>query len=282
MLSSQIEHLSPEHLSPEYLTLEQVIKLKQLFACDDIRILIKAGGGNSKVFCVEAQGKRWAVKSYPPYAPNQRDRLAAECMAYEFLNQHQVNAVPYYKTSCLAERWLIMDWIEGSLPDNYSHADIEQAIAFIRQVAQLNGSSAAKALPLAAEACLSLDGLILQIAKRFERLNAVSESEPVLHGFLSNEFSPLFETCQRESREGYHQLHMDPNRELLDVNRSLIPADFGFHNALRDPSGQLYFFDFDYFGWDDPVKLLADILWHSKDVAQSAVYKNNSLAFRMA
>ena len=44
--------------------------------------------------------------------------------------------------------------------------------------------------------------------------------------------------------------------------RSLVPSDFGFHNSLRRPDGSLAFVDFEYFGWDDPVKLTADILLH--------------------
>ena len=42
----------------------------------------------------------------------------------------------------------------------------------------------------------------------------------------------------------------------------MCPSDFGFHNALRAPSGRLVFIDFDYFGWDDPVKLTSDFLLH--------------------
>ena len=41
-----------------------------------------------------------------------------------------------------------------------------------------------------------------------------------------------------------------------------MPSDFGFHNSLRRPDGSLAFLDFEYFGWDDPVKLTADILLH--------------------
>jgi hypothetical protein len=63
---------------------------------------------------------------------------------------------------------------------------------------------------------------------------------------------------------GYSTYHLNINEELVKIKRSLIPADFGFHNSIRDKSGKLYFFDFDYFGWDDPVKLLADIIWHPK------------------
>jgi hypothetical protein len=45
-------------------------------------------------------------------------------------------------------------------------------------------------------------------------------------------------------------------------HRTLSPSDFGFHNALRRPDGRLVFVDFEYFGWDDPVKLVCDFLWH--------------------
>ena len=44
--------------------------------------------------------------------------------------------------------------------------------------------------------------------------------------------------------------------------RSLVPSDFGFHNSLRRRDGSLAFLDFEYFGWDDPVKLTADIMLH--------------------
>lgn len=54
----------------------------------------------------------------------------------------------------------------------------------------------------------------------------------------------------------------DFSAELLHERRSLIPADFGFHNSLRRRDGALAFIDFEYFGWDDPVKLTADTLLH--------------------
>jgi hypothetical protein len=42
----------------------------------------------------------------------------------------------------------------------------------------------------------------------------------------------------------------------------LSPGDFGFHNAVRRPDGRLAFVDFEYFGWDDPAKMTADVLLH--------------------
>ena len=42
----------------------------------------------------------------------------------------------------------------------------------------------------------------------------------------------------------------------------MSPSDFGFHNALRTGDGNIAFVDFEYFGWDDPVKLVSDFLLH--------------------
>ena len=44
--------------------------------------------------------------------------------------------------------------------------------------------------------------------------------------------------------------------------RTLSPSDFGFHNAIRRPDGTLAFVDFEYFGWDDPVKVTSDFVLH--------------------
>ena len=243
---------------------EQLDKLKSLLVCPALRILTKKGGGNSVVLCVAGHAEKWAVKSYPPYAPGQRDRLAAERMVYQFLNQHRIPAIPQLKTASEAERWLVIDWIEGDVPDQYSSSDVEQCIQFIRSISQLNALPGAKSLPLAAEPCLSLTILLDQIKQRLQRLQSLPEKNPVLNAFLQNDFYPAFEQYQQQALDGYCVNKLKADTELAKNKRSLIPADFGFHNSIRDQSGKLYFFDFDYFGWDDPVKLLADILWHPK------------------
>ena len=40
------------------------------------------------------------------------------------------------------------------------------------------------------------------------------------------------------------------------------PSDFGFHNTILEDDGDLKFLDFEYFGRDDPAKLMADFIWH--------------------
>tara|TARA_R110000868_G_scaffold318690_7_gene579419 strand:- start:38 stop:1099 length:1062 start_codon:yes stop_codon:yes gene_type:complete len=238
--------------------------LHPLLACENIKIVTQKGGGNSVVYCVEAGGIHYAVKSYPPYAPGKRDRLAAEAMVYQFLNDHDVQAVPQLKSSSAKDRLIAMEWIDGDIPESYTLSDIEQAIDFIASVAKLNPLPAAKKLPLAAEACLSLSAIIDQVEQRLQRLQHAAKDDSVLNDFLTNEFLPIFVATSQAAKDGYRDEMIPVDVELTTDKRSLIPADFGFHNSIRDRAGQLHFFDFDYFGWDDPVKLLADILWHPK------------------
>ncbi len=238
--------------------------LKLLLGCHDAKILSKSGGGNSVVYCVDVGVKKLAVKSYPPYAPGKRDRLAAEVMVYQFLNEHHVSSVPALKLFSTEDRLLVMEWMDGEIPVCHSADDIEQAIAFIAEIARLNAVPRARELPLAAEACLSLTTIIGQISQRLLRLLAAAEHESQLQEFLQNEFMPVFQDCQESAKAGFAAAGLNPDAELPQEKRSLIPADFGFHNTIRDKDNRLHFFDFDYFGWDDPVKLLADILWHPK------------------
>ncbi len=235
---------------------------KSLLAADDIRISERKGGGNSVVFCVELNGQKCAVKSYPPFAPGKRDRLAAEAMVYQFLNEHHVQSVPKLIKYNTDSRLLVMEWIEGDIPETYNQPEIEQAITFIESIANLNKLPESKKLPMAAEACLSLEIILNQVKARLTRLQSVADTE--LQQFLNNEFKPVLIECEQRAIEGYRVAHMSVDAQLPFEKRSLIPADFGFHNSILDDSGKLHFFDFDYFGWDDPVKLLVDILWHPK------------------
>jgi hypothetical protein len=56
------------------------------------------------------------------------------------------------------------------------------------------------------------------------------------------------------------ELGTDPAALLPEAQRILSPSDIGFHNALRVSGGELVFIDFEYFGWDDPAKLISDFV----------------------
>ena len=211
-----------------------------------------AGGRNSRIFRLRAPSGEYALKLYP--AGDERDRLGTEAGALRLLQD--IACVPRLHAVDRARGAVLLEWIDGVAVEHVTDADIEAGVAFLAAVHALRRHADAAAQPLASEACLSGAEIVRQVEARLARLRAAGEGE--LTGFLAREFEPAFRAKAR-TREA---LRLDFAADIPHQWRSLVPSDFGYHNALRRPDGSLAFVDFEYFGWDDPVKLTADILLH--------------------
>jgi len=211
-------------------------------------------GGNNRLYRVAGAGGVLALKSYPCPDDDPRDRLGTEYRALSFLKEQGERAVPAPVAIGRPMNVALYQWVDGDRIDDPAAADIDAAVDFVRRLHGYRRASGACALPLASEACLSTAELLRQISVREDRLSAVAPREPGLADFVAR------------LREHHGRLAASIDRrhddELAPEHRTLSPSDFGFHNALRDRDGRIVFLDFEYFGWDDPVKLTADFLLH--------------------
>ncbi|MDC0553474.1 hypothetical protein OAO49_01065 [Candidatus Pseudothioglobus singularis] len=114
---------------------------------------------------------------------------------------------------------------------------------------------------LASESCLSVKELLLQIDKRFAKLNDL-KNEPDLKKFLNNDFKPLFDELNSKIISDWN-FSWNYDNDLPKELQLLSPSDFGFHNAINSKNNGIIYIDFEYFGWDDPVKLTSDFIWHA-------------------
>jgi Phosphotransferase enzyme family len=156
----------------------------------------------------------------------------------------------------------LLSWVDGAQVDRIGDADIDAAVTFLAAIHDLRTTPWALEQPLAAEACLCGSEIVSQVEGRFRRLQDLPERDPDLIDFLDNSFASTFAEAVTQSRRELGSAGLDFELELPQKWRSLVPSDFGFHNSLRRGDGSLAFLDFEYFGWDDPVKLTADILLH--------------------
>ena len=118
----------------------------------------------------------------------------------------------------------------------------------------------AEKLPLAAEACISTKDIWRQIEDRLQKLQDVAASHKELSEFLEHSFLPTYNVLRNHTSK---TLSLKQQEQELDSEfRTLSPSDFGFHNALRQADQSLVWLDFEYFGWDDPVKVICDFWWH--------------------
>ena len=218
-------------------------------------------GGNNRLYCVQTNdGQRFALKTYLAGANDNRDRIGAECAGLAFAWAHGSRRVPCYVASDLVAGLALFEWVEGKPVLSPGAADVDAALAFLGELEAMRRLAGAEALPEASEACLSAEELCRQITRRRTRL--IDSGDARVVEFLSRPFPLAWSRFERRARRGYATLGIDFEAEIAAECRTLSPSDFGFHNALRRPDGQLVFLDFEYFGWDDPVKLVADFLLH--------------------
>jgi len=216
--------------------------------------LVPAGvGANSHVLRLTTPSRTLGLKCYPHRPGDPRDRLDVEWRALRFLRGIGLEAVPEALGRDDQSRLLLMEWIEGQLVSTHSPADIDAAAGFIADVFQASTTARTIGFTLASEACLSA----IEINRQIEARLAEVASHPMLQAFLHNIFRPAFAAARSRIAA-----ELGGGRDLPIPLRRLIPADFGFHNTLRQSDGRLRFVDFDYFGWDDPVKMTADFVLH--------------------
>ena len=89
-----------------------------------------------------------------------------------------------------------------------------------------------------------------------------STTSPSSRRFSTTCLSRRFVASRRRRARPIGGSGFDFAAEIAPECRTLIPSDLGAHNALRGADGKLYFLDFEYFGWDDPVTSIANFVMH--------------------
>jgi hypothetical protein len=223
---------------------------------------VTSGGRNSRIWRVRSSSGVFALKQYPPRHNDPRDRLSTEVGALRLLQRHHIDTVPRVVGVDDLRGYALLSWIDGGDVVHIGDDDIDAAVDFLAAVHALRKTPGAAAQPLAAEACLSGGEILRQVSERLARLRAVTPSEAELIDFLEHSIVQQFTDWSASARSQAADAGLDFDGELPQEWRSLVPSDFGFHNSLRRSDGSLAFVDFEYFGWDDPVKMTADILLH--------------------
>jgi hypothetical protein len=231
----------------------------KLGACPDTLEPLQ-GGINNQVFRCMAGGRRFVLKGYAAHRTGEYDRFKAEV---EFLNYARMVApgfVPQLLGSDDANRSLVVESLEGKGFQEGTHPsedDIDCAVNFLRRLngdlelakQHVNGS--------AADGFLRLTEHLRNIEQRASKMrvkhlpaNFRAKADGLIK-CVRRELDYLQERTAQLITKGNCEDALDP------INRCVSPSDFGFHNAIRTHQG-IKFFDFEFAGWDDPVKAVAD------------------------
>lgn len=220
-----------------------------------------ATGGNNRVTLVTAGRERFIAKRYFNES-SERDRMGVEFSFLEHVWNCGMRCVPrplaFDSTSSIA----LYEFIDGRQL-RPGEADAEKISQVARFFANLNAESnraAGAYLRSASDACFSTAEHLRSVDRRIDRLSSFPNETPAdreCAAFVSELAAAWVRARKRVLRAA-----ADPEAAIPPHWRCLSPSDFGFHNALLRPSGEVCFLDFEYAGWDDPAKMAGDFFAH--------------------
>jgi len=224
-----------------------------------------AGGANNVVARVEAGGRPLLAKLYFTHARDPRDRLGTEFGMLEFLWRNGVRCVPEPRQMSRGQNLGLYEFIVGErvAPGQVTAADVEQLVDLLATMWRLRTEPGAAPLPPASEAAFTLSGYWANVERRLNRVRPALAGRPEVAAvaeFVERELVPVATAVREFLTVKSAELGVGWDAELPLMQRTLSPADHGFHNVLRRADGRLTFLDFEYAGWDDPAQVIANAL----------------------
>lgn len=229
-----------------------------------LNIIRLPGGANSFVFQLFTEnGKEYLAKKYIVRKGDTRDRITTEYSGLAFLWNSGIRSIPKPIFIDRENQIGLYGFVKGNKlkTGEITLADIDQAIMFLGELSSLINLEYANRQPIASEACFSIRDYLNCIESRLQKLKSLPCSDELLqqlHKFLDYEFMPVFIEARNLVVYECDRLKMDISTVLPPIWRILSPSDFGFHNVIKCADGSLVFIDFEYYGWDDPAKLISD------------------------
>lgn len=234
-------------------------------------------GGNNRVHIVSASGKKFIAKQYYFSSDDQRDRLDSEWCFLNYAKAIGIDCVPHALCFDTSNRIALYEFIEGRKLDvsEIGLREVEAAIEFIWQLNNQHKIKEIPSIPVASEACFTINGHIELVKKRIKKLEVI-DSEHNLDKKVQNFLNILNDYWYRlkdSILESAAAIGIESHHVLTEDNRCISPSDFGFHNAIKRPDGKIIFIDFEYAGWDDPAKMTADFFYHPAVPVASDFYE---------
>lgn len=228
----------------------------------DVHWEILTGGRNNRVYKLVSKQKAFVLKSYFHSDKDSRDRLSTEFSFSSFLWQNGIRQIAEPILWDSEKHIALFGFIKGRklLPYEVSEKHVLQALEFIIGLNRFRNQQSASAFSPASEACFNLDDHFSSVEKRLQRFEGLAaDNDLVLEAvrFVKKNLRPAFDRIKEMGlKKGGQPYNIDIF--VTGDDKILSPSDFGFHNALLDKDSTLFFFDFEYAGWDDPAKMICD------------------------
>ncbi len=207
-----------------------------------------------KVYMVATASRLLTLKHYGGDREKSLLRLENERNALELMNWYGISAVSQWLAG--EENYALMSWPEGETITTPTTADIDELAVFLGTLHHISHKVQEEDMPALSDSCRSGALLVEHMERSVAALMPVATEYKPLMEFLSRRFMPLFAKRLMATKKSYPEF----SAQLPHEQRTLIIADLSFNKSLRAVDGSLYFTTCEPFGWDDPARLISDII----------------------
>ena len=207
-----------------------------------------SSGKNAGAYLIKSSGKNMVMKSYKQISESY-ERFAREKLFLEYCLEKEIFCVPKIIDYDYSAKQILIEYLGNSSEIKMS---TNTCLALFEFVKCLNENSN-KEFSNAKDAYLDEMNVSLDIERRIQQVSKLKLIGPlklyfeeVTHIFLSSSLSTLVNL---------------PFHSVTTSNfvRFISPSDVGLHNMLLI-GHQYYFIDFEYSGYDNPLKFLCDFI----------------------
>ncbi len=233
--------------------LKQSLAEEILASAKDPKKITRAGG-NSTVTRVSLGSTNYAVKNYSARADG-LERLAREWWALEFLHAEKPGLSPKPLWRSDKDYVSIHSWCQGEKPNLNRHT-VDGMLGILDSLlVSFRTQPTHGELPSAVDSIHEGIDLAAQIESRLRKLGRQDCLVPSkVQSHIRINLLSLTERLKGSTRE-------DPRAMTFS------PSDFGPHNLLFDRRvGSLILLDLEFFGVDDPYKLIGDAVLHPQTI----------------
>ena len=176
-----------------------------------------------------------------------RKRFIKEVNFLQQLKKNKISSVPRIELLNINKKYYVSNFIKGKEVKTINKKKINSCLNFIKKINKKNRLS-----QNATDACLSLNDHCKIVQKNISLIKKFFIKDKKLKNIInetSKEFIDIKKKLQINKKKFYEKINTK--------NTILSPSDFGFHN-IKIHKKRLFFFDFEYSGLDDPMKLICD------------------------
>lgn len=225
-------------------------------------------GQNNGVFALEeSRGKKLVAKFYQR---DDRARLDREYRANAFLSANAFCvARPILRND--DHNFGVYSFENGDAKrvDEITAYDIDALADFLVRLQRFTPSTITETFPRAVGAMVNMQEVIDDNTRRIASFrDAITQGtmHPLVVALLND--VPFLDDIARMTDTMIAQ-SKNTTWHILPEDQRLSPVDFGFHNALFRNDAPPVILDLEYFGWDDPLHVVADFVTHDQTLGLS-------------